>query len=71
MCRRTFGTPLSGVVTLGLPVLDPQGTPIAAFSVAAIVERMSPARQKKIVQILKREAILLQGLLTNKNVLDH
>ncbi len=62
---------LSGVVALGLPVLDPQGTPIAAFSVAAIAERMSPSRQKKITQILKREAILLQGLLTNKNVLDH
>jgi len=62
---------LNGVVAIGLPVLDSLGTPIAAFSVAAIVERMSASRQQKIVRILKREATLLQGLLTNKNVLDH
>ena len=61
---------LNGVVALGLPVLDALGAPIAAFSVAAIADRMSLSRQLEILQILRREADWLENSLKSNNVLD-
>ena len=54
---------LTGVCSLAVPLLTPQGRPIASLSVAAIKSRMSAARQAELFEILAREAKGLSGLL--------
>ena len=49
------GMVLHGMSAIGIPILDPQGNPIAALSVAAISERMSPNRRADIVRLLQAE----------------
>ncbi|MCC7079577.1 MAG: IclR family transcriptional regulator [Burkholderiales bacterium] len=46
---------LSGVTAIGVPILDPNARPIGAISVSAISARMTTARQRELVEILRRE----------------
>jgi DNA-binding IclR family transcriptional regulator len=44
-----------GALSIGLPISNPYGPPYAAVSIGAIVDRMSPERQKELVEILRSE----------------
>jgi DNA-binding IclR family transcriptional regulator len=50
-----------GVTSIGMPVYDDQENVIAAISVAAINQRMTAARRKEVVEIMK-EAIINYSL---------
>ncbi len=52
-----------GVTAVGLPVLNENGTPIAAISVAAISTRMVESRVADILPLLQHAARELTGLL--------
>ncbi|PRX64076.1 IclR family transcriptional regulator [Nonomuraea fuscirosea] len=54
---------LAGMRAVGVPVLGHDGRPVAALSVAAITERMSPARRADIVAWLAEEAKALNERL--------
>lgn len=54
---------LAGMRAVGVPVLGHDGRPVAALSVAAITERMSPARRADIVAWLTEEAEALNARL--------
>jgi len=45
----------AGVITLGLPIVNRYGDPFAAISIGAISSRMSGARQKQIVSVLRAQ----------------
>jgi DNA-binding IclR family transcriptional regulator len=44
-----------GAMSIGLPITDPYGPPIAAISIGAITSRMEPERRQELVAILRRE----------------
>jgi DNA-binding IclR family transcriptional regulator len=44
-----------GALSIGLPVTDPQGAPVAAISVGAITSRMEPPRRQELAAVLRRE----------------
>ncbi len=44
-----------GALSIGLPIPTPYGPPYAAVSIGAIADRMSPKRQKELVEILRSE----------------
>lgn len=46
---------LSGVTAIGVPIIDPNGRPIAAFSLSAINARMTASRQRELAELLRRE----------------
>lgn len=50
----------TGATTLGLPVVNRYGHPIAAISIGAISSRMKEDRQKDLVSILRSEIILIE-----------
>ena len=50
-----------GISAIGVPILDAQGTPIAAISVASTTKRLGEHRRAKILDMLVREAAKLQG----------
>jgi DNA-binding IclR family transcriptional regulator len=52
-----------GVISMGLPVMNPYGPPYAAISIGAISSRMTGERQKSIVSVLRTEVRLLEKLL--------
>lgn len=52
-----------GVMAVGLPVLNANGMPIAAISIAAIGARMAEPRITEILPLLQRAAQDLKGLL--------
>ena len=52
-----------GVISMGLPIMNPYGPPYAAISIGAISSRMSVERQKDIVSVLRTEVRLLEKLL--------
>lgn len=54
----------TGATTLGLPILNRYGHPIAAISIGAISSRMSEGRQKEIVAILRPEVRLIEKTLS-------
>jgi DNA-binding IclR family transcriptional regulator len=50
----------TGAITLGLPILNPYGQPLAAISIGAISMRMTEDRQKELVSILRAEVRLVE-----------
>lgn len=44
-----------GAMSIGLPLTDPHGPPIAAISIGAINSRMEPRRRQELAAILRRE----------------
>ncbi len=52
-----------GVTAVGLPVFSRTRTPVAALTVAALTSRMTPARQREILPLLKSEAQRIAELL--------
>jgi DNA-binding IclR family transcriptional regulator len=50
------GRVVPGMGSIGVPVLNSAGAPIAALSVAAITDRVAGARIKMLVDLLKRES---------------
>jgi DNA-binding IclR family transcriptional regulator len=52
-----------GEDALGVPVLDAQGLPIAAFTLTAISARMTTPRIKELVRLLQREASVLSAAM--------
>ena len=62
---------VEGVTAVGVPILDPSGTPIAGLSVAAITKRMARPRQLALVQMFREEALKMTDLLRDTNVADH
>lgn len=57
------GRIVSAMSAVGVPVWDPHGRLVAALSVAAINERMSPSRIRQIVAALQEEAAQLKARL--------
>ena len=57
------GRIVSGMSAVGVPVWGPDGRVVAALSVAAINERMPPARVRQIVVVLQAEAAQLRSRL--------
>ncbi|OGA51964.1 MAG: hypothetical protein A3G24_14560 [Betaproteobacteria bacterium RIFCSPLOWO2_12_FULL_62_13] len=62
---------VEGATAVGVPILDPSGTPIAGLSVAAITKRMARPRQLALVQMFREEALKMTDLLRDTNVADH
>ncbi|HBP27965.1 MAG: IclR family transcriptional regulator [Advenella sp.] len=56
-----------GTLTVGLPILSSDGTPVAAISVAAIEGRMQESRQEEIVDFVRNEIAKLQRILAKAN----
>ena len=44
-----------GAMSIGLPITDPYGPPIAAISIGAITDRMELQRRQELVAVLRRE----------------
>jgi len=44
-----------GAMSIGLPITDPYGPPIAAISIGAITTRMEPERRQELAAVLRRE----------------
>lgn len=55
---------LKGVSGAAVQVTDSSGTILGAISVSALVSRLDPAALSDIVSMLRREARVIQGLLT-------
>ncbi len=49
------GEVLPGMVAVGVPILDSEGVPFAAVSVAAAAARMAPPRRVEIAALIKQE----------------
>ncbi|WP_341676011.1 IclR family transcriptional regulator [Comamonas thiooxydans] len=45
---------VAGVTGFGMPILDRVGTPLAAISVTAINDRMTPEHQRQVIHLLDR-----------------
>jgi DNA-binding IclR family transcriptional regulator len=56
-----------GEDALGVPVLDAQGRPIAAFTLTAITARMTKPRIKDLVHLMQREAGILATAMGKSN----
>jgi len=59
------GRVVAGMSSVGVAVLDAQGQPLAALSIAAITERISGERLHTLSALLRREAAALPPLLTH------
>lgn len=46
---------IDGMRALAVPILDPQGRPVAAITVSAISDRMKPERRTNIIAVMRRE----------------
>ncbi len=57
------GRIVSAMCALGVPVIAPDGGVVAALSIAAIRERMNPARRAELVELLRAEAAGLSRAL--------
>jgi DNA-binding IclR family transcriptional regulator len=55
---------IPGMSAIGVPVMRPGGRPIAAFSVAAITERITSPREAQLVALLREEANLLSSVFS-------
>ncbi len=55
-----------GTATVGLPILNPDGTPVAAISVAAIESRMHAERQLEIIEFVRQEIAKIQSRIGAK-----
>ena len=54
----------AGAISVGLPVLDAFGEPLASISVNAIASRMKPERRHELAATLREEVAVLQRALT-------
>ncbi len=61
------GLIVTAMNAVGVPVMDAEGRVAAALSIAAIHERMAPERRDLIVDLLRKEAVLLGRLLDERN----
>jgi DNA-binding IclR family transcriptional regulator len=52
-----------GAISVGLPLTNRYGPPVAAISIGAISSRMGSARQRELAGVLREEVKLLEGLL--------
>jgi DNA-binding IclR family transcriptional regulator len=52
-----------GAMSVGLPLANRYGPPVAAISVGAISNRMGAARQRELVAVLRQEVKVLEKLL--------
>jgi DNA-binding IclR family transcriptional regulator len=50
----------TGATTLSLPIVNRYGDPFAAISIGAISSRMTDARQKELVSILRKEVRVIE-----------
>ena len=57
------GLYVAGSWGIGVPVIGPDGRPLAALSLAAIESRLGAERQKELVPLLQREAAALEAKL--------
>lgn len=57
------GLYVAGSWGIGVPVIGPDGRPLAALSLAAIESRLGAERQKELVPLLQREAAVLEAAL--------
>jgi len=64
------GRIVSGMAAVGVPVLDTEGRPLAALSLAAIAERVGGGRLPGLLADLRREAALLAAALTGATAGD-
>ncbi len=62
------GRIVSGMAGVAVPVLDVDGLPLAALSLAAIRDRMTPERIPGLVQALRTEAALVAAHLRHPRV---
>jgi len=62
------GRIVSGMAGVAVPVLDADGLPLAALSLAAIRDRMTPERIPELVQALRTEAALVAAHLRHPRV---
>ncbi len=53
-----------GAISLGLPVTNRYGPPVAAISIGAIADRMGVARQRELAAVLSREVKVLEKLFS-------
>jgi DNA-binding IclR family transcriptional regulator len=53
-----------GISALGAPILSPDGTPVAAITVASTSQRLDERRRRKVLELLVREAAALRGRVT-------
>lgn len=58
-----------GAISIGLPIPNPSGSPIAAVSIGAIASRMTPERQAELVADLQRQVALI-GRRQNESTKD-
>ena len=56
----------AGAVSVGLPVLDAYGAPLASLSVGAIASRMKPERRPELAAVLREETAALERLLAER-----
>lgn len=59
-----------GIAAIGVPILDDDGAPVAAISVAAATKRLDERRRAKILDLLAPEAARLRGRLEPRVVAD-
>ncbi len=57
-----------GAISVGLPLSNRFGPPVAAISIGAISSRMESARRRELVGVLRQEIKVLDGLLRETNV---
>lgn len=56
----------AGAVSVGLPVLDAYGAPLASISVGAIASRMKPERRPELAAALREETAALERSLAER-----
>ncbi len=57
-----------GAISVGLPLSNRFGPPVAAISIGAISSRMESARRRELVGVLRQEIKILDGLLREANL---
>lgn len=59
---------LGGGKAVGYPIRNPSGEPFAALSIAAITSRMGTARCVKLVSLLRKEALNIERIITQRDI---
>jgi DNA-binding IclR family transcriptional regulator len=62
-CGLNLRRVIPGVIAIGVAVRNPRGAPVAALSVAAIGERLAPARRREVAALLRAEAAGVEAAL--------
>ncbi|WP_159595625.1 IclR family transcriptional regulator [Hydrogenophaga sp. BPS33] len=56
---------LAGVHAVGVPIMSPQGAPVAALSIASISNRLGTKRVEELVVLLRKNARQLEQLISD------